>query len=128
MRSSLSVCVALCALLIGCKDSTRPAGTGPTMAGHWTGTFTAGEPWSLDLTLTQTDSILEGSGTIADTSRNISVKVFGSYSEPNVTLALAIYGFSTATVTGTCDSAETVITGAIAGSGFAGQAVTLYKR
>jgi len=126
MRGKFAVWTVACALLVGCKDTTKPV-TGPTMAGHWAGSFRAGEPYTLDFTLTQTDSILEGSGTIADTSRNISLKVYGSYSAPNVTLALAIYGFATATVTGTCDSSEQVVTGTIAGSGFTGEAVTLYK-
>jgi len=128
MRSTPIACLVACALLVGCKDSTKPADTGPTMAGHWTGTFSAGAPVSLDFTITQTDSILEGSGTIAGSGRTTQVKVYGSYSEPNVTLALAIYGFATATVTGTCDSGEQVITGTIAGSGFTGEAVTLYKQ
>ncbi len=127
MRRFLILSAVGVAFLVGCKDSTKPQAAPPSMAGHWVGTFSAGSSVSLDITLSVSGQTLNGSGTITGGGRSTPLTATGLYIEPSVTLGLAITGYAAATITGTCNAAETEITGTISGSGFSGQAVTLDK-
>jgi hypothetical protein len=97
----------------------------PTLSGTWAGSA-SGSNFSLTMTHNTQSGTITGTGTVIDANKSLEVTVSGSYTKPNVSLAISTAGFETANFTGT--HATNSITGTINGSGFSNAPITLSKR
>jgi len=107
-------------VVAGCSSSTAPK---VTVAGTWSG-VTASQV--LTITLTESSGSVSGSGTLTNTPvGTIAITVSGSFVGSTVSLALTSGLHPAINLTGTV--AGNTMTGALQGSGFTGDAITLTR-
>lgn len=100
-------------LLAGCgKDSTGPKI--PSMAGTWNGSST---PQVITMTLTESNTQVQGNGTITDGVNTALLTISGTHNHPQVSLSVTPGGFTPIVVTGTFHGADSVVA-QLNGSGF----------
>jgi hypothetical protein len=100
-------------LLAGCgKDATGPKA--PSMTGTWNGSST---PQFITLSLTESNTHVQGSGTITNGVTTALLTITGSHNHPQVSLTVTPGGFTPIVVTGTFQGADS-ITAQLNGSGF----------
>jgi hypothetical protein len=104
---------------------------GRAISGSWSGTIVVGAGvWTVEYTLTQS-----GAGGISGSSRWLlsgrvvfaNGTVSGSQSGNSVTMTTTFSGFNPFSFAGTLDATGTTIVGALNGSGFVNQSLTLRK-
>lgn len=112
--------VAMAFALAACSSSTAPK---VTVAGTWSGS-TGGQ--ALTLTLAENAGSVSGSGTLTNTpAGTIAITVSGSFVGSTVSLALTSGLHPAINLSGTV--AGNTMTGALQGSGFTGEAITLTR-
>ena len=79
--------LALAVFLVACNASTDASGPAATLSGNWTdlGNAPSGR---IVFTLTQTDTVVSGTGQYGGPSTNGSLVVSGSYHRPNAVLRM----------------------------------------
>ncbi|MDO8500451.1 MAG: hypothetical protein Q7S20_01250 [Gemmatimonadaceae bacterium] len=96
-----------------------------TVAGNWSGTFTPGaSSVSLSLLLTENAGQVTGNGTISGET-STALTVTGTFVAPNVSLTLSPPGFEPMNYAAFVKEAS--MSGALNGSGFFNQGVTLSR-
>jgi hypothetical protein len=112
--------VAMTLVVAACGSSTGPK---VTVAGTWAGVTGA---QVLTVTLAENSGTVSGSGTLTNTpAGTIALTVSGSFVGSTVSLAMTSGLHPAFNVTGTV--AGNTMTGALQGSGFTGDAITLTR-
>lgn len=96
----------------------------PSLTGRWTGT--SGE-MAVDITLTETDGSLTGSGNLTWDSGSLAVTTTGTHAHPNVSMTIRATGYQDIDYTGSM-SGDAAISGRLNGSGFTNAGLTLNRR
>ena len=109
--------------IMGCGDDPVAPVPDPSMTGKWSG---AASGFVVTLVLSETETQVSGSGTIAD-GNNVPLTISGTNVYPNVSLNLAAQGFDSFNFTGRFSDANT-IPGALNGSGFADDEITFIRQ
>lgn len=81
---------------------------------------------TLSLTLSETNGVVTGSGSLNSASNAIAVTASGTYTPPNLSLTMSAPGFSDLNLTATVG--KTSMTGTLNGSGFINSSVTLNRQ
>lgn len=122
-------CVAVVLLLAACGggESAGP-GTEISVAGTWSGRVTLGGSTTatLQVSVTEHDSDVTGTGWLKVTGDSLGLSVSGSYDSPSLTATISSQGFHPMQLTATVS--ETQMVGALDGSGFQGRAITLRRQ
>lgn len=111
------------ALLAGCgKDSTGPKG--PSMAGTWNGSSTS---QIITMTLTESNTQVQGSGTITNGVTTALLTISGTHTHPQVSLTVTPGGFTPIALTGTFHGADSVVA-QLNGSGFSNFGIVFIRQ
>jgi hypothetical protein len=82
---------------------------------------------SVDVTLTETDGTLTGSGNLSGPDWSIAITATGTHAHPNVSMTISAQGYQDMNYTGTM-AGDAAITGRLNGSGFNNTGLTLNRR
>jgi hypothetical protein len=122
MRGVLALLASLL-VLTACGDS----GTGaraPSLSGAWAG---SSQGLVLNITVTERDQQVAGSGSLAAGQTSAGVVVEGTHVHPNVSLMLRPSGFQELNFSGRFTD-DNNISGTLQGSGFTGQELQLVRQ
>lgn len=109
-------------LLTGCKHTTAPD---PIVTGAWRGSVGS---QVIALSLAQTGSVVSGSGTISGTPRGtLAMTVNGTFAHPTLSITMTNSLVQASNITATMTNSG-VLSGAIQGSGFTGEAISLVRQ
>jgi len=122
---SISVLLTLAALGCGGADGTEP---GDSLAsGSWVGIITGdAQEGVLEWTLQDTGGRISGNGSLSTTSDAVALTIEGTYSVPNLILAIHPEGFEDIDFSGTVGEAS--IKGRLNGAGLKNRTVTLDRQ
>lgn len=125
MSKLVAVPLLLVALLLGACDKNPFARENPKVAGAWIATPPLG--WVLDITTSETDRAITGTGTLAYGDYSIPLTVTGTNAYPKVSMTLSSTGYEPIGFQGTFSDKNT-ISGKLNGSGWQGEAFTLVRK
>lgn len=110
-------------LLAACGDGSGPSDNSPTLAGTWVGTL---GPGTISATMTDKKGTVAGSAAIDVGTLLCAPSIAGTRTATNFTITFTCSGFVPFTYTGTVSA--TTLSGALQGSGFTGETLTLTKQ
>jgi len=119
-----AIAIAMLVSIAACSDSSGPK---TTVSGTWNGSGTtpSGNPFTINLVLSETSGTVTGTGTITGEAP-IAVTITGTYSAPTLGLTMAAPGYSSSDLTATVNGKS--MTGTLNGSGFSNTAITFTKQ
>jgi len=122
---ALTVLAGALAFVAACGGGS-PAAPVTTLDGTWNGKVGSDQ---VSLGLTQTDTLVTGTGVLAGNTGLVQVDVTGGFQAPNFNLTLTAQGFSEVIVfTGQLSTTAPQMVGQLNGSGFTQANLTLTKK
>jgi hypothetical protein len=107
--------------LAACKDSTAPT---PDLTGTWAGSSSG---MGFTFILIEEGQQLRGNGFLSIGGNSLNVTVAGSHRHPTVAFSIVAQGFESAGYSGKVVSASRM-EGLLAGSGFTGDSLVLFRQ
>lgn len=122
MRRLLALMLVSGALACG---GSSPAAPVTSLDGTWNGSTGA---YQVSLGLTQSDTVVTGTGLMAGNTGIVQLDVTGSFHAPNFTLTLSAPQFPDVVYTGQLSSTTPQMIGQLNGSGFTQTALTVTRK